>query len=192
MYIDDKLIALIRNKSGEPTMTINEHTRLASDLGLQGDDAFELLEEYGKEFEVDISRFYADNYFFGEGDLFYQTIYDLLYRLVTFKKRKYPLKELTVGELMNGITEKKLISVMNENETIYVQLHNDGVKGYRPVPSIKISDNIYILGITDNYGSDDEKWEFIPGNTVEVQYKRLSSTGEKEPVKVAIKEVSKK
>lgn len=109
MHIDDKLIALIRHKSGEPTMTIDEHTRLASDLVLQGDDACELLEEYGKEFEVDLSDFHANKYFFGEGDLHFQTIYDLLYRLVTFKKRKYPLKELTVGELMRGIIEKKLV-----------------------------------------------------------------------------------
>jgi len=43
--------------------SLSLETRIGEDLGVDGDDAVELLEEYSKRFSVDISNFSFDDYF---------------------------------------------------------------------------------------------------------------------------------
>jgi acyl carrier protein len=46
---------------------ITTETRLYEDLGIYGDDAVEFLIAFGKEFNVDVSKFMAADYFKDEG-----------------------------------------------------------------------------------------------------------------------------
>ena len=56
---------------------------------------------------------------------------------------------------------------------IYVQLLDEGTIVYRPVLSLELSPTIYKLGGTLIYNSRNEKWEFLPGETVQVEEKYL-------------------
>ena len=52
---------------------------------------------------------------------------------------------------------------------IYVQLLDEGQRVYRPVPAIKIRDDIYELKGAEIYDTTDETWEFVPGSHVMVK-----------------------
>jgi acyl carrier protein len=83
---------------------VTPNARLYDDLGVYGDDAIDLLINYGKKFIVDVSGFMAADYFKGEG-------IDLiggLFRLFTGKRLATELKVLTVNDLEKGISAGKL------------------------------------------------------------------------------------
>jgi hypothetical protein len=77
---------------------VTREAKIEHDLGITGDDAIELLVEYGKTFNLDISRFMAVEYFDGEGD----PILPAIIRFLKGKKKKKN-KILTVGHLEKGI-----------------------------------------------------------------------------------------
>jgi acyl carrier protein len=54
-------------QSGIKEDKIKEDASLENDLGIYGDDAVEFIIAFGKEFNVDVSRFMAADYFSGEG-----------------------------------------------------------------------------------------------------------------------------
>jgi len=58
-------------------------------------------------------------------------------------------------------------------KNIYIQLLDEGTKVYRPVPAIKIENNIYKLQGFDIYDPEDEIWEFSPGTYVKVEKQYL-------------------
>ena len=74
---------------------IQRSTRIEQDLKLTGHDAVEFIVTFGKEFDVDVSGFMADDYFEPEG----LCIIDIL-----FKKKK----SLTIEDLENAILLKEL------------------------------------------------------------------------------------
>ncbi|MCB2263940.1 MAG: hypothetical protein LGR52_13560 [Candidatus Thiosymbion ectosymbiont of Robbea hypermnestra] len=49
---------------------------------------------------------------------------------------------------------------------VYVHLLNEGTTVLRPVPSLEIGNNWYLLQETKDYDPDDEEWEFLPGAVV--------------------------
>ncbi len=63
-------------------------------LGIYGDDATEIMLVYGKEFNVDVSKFMAASYFSGEG-------------FSLFGKDE-KTKELTLGDLEKGVIAGRL------------------------------------------------------------------------------------
>ena len=52
------------------TENIRLKTRIDADLGLSGDDNYELLEKFVKRFSLDHSKFRYDQHFHSEGELF--------------------------------------------------------------------------------------------------------------------------
>jgi len=49
---------------------------------------------------------------------------------------------------------------------IHIKLLDEGTDCWRPVRAQRLGENKYkIIGI-DNYDSDNEKWEFLPGDIV--------------------------
>lgn len=99
----NQVISLIEKKMGKYRKPITRETCLEKDLGVSGDDAVELLLDYGKNFNVDISNLDLRKYFTPEGD----TILPSILRSVTGKKES-KAKELTVGDLEKGIIAKQL------------------------------------------------------------------------------------
>lgn len=80
--------------------------------------------------------------------------------------------------------EEKDLSINSMEKNIYIQLLEEGIKVYRPVPAIEIENNIYeVLGF-EIYDSEDEVWEFKPGVHVIVEEQELDG----ELVLVAVKE----
>ncbi len=71
-------------------------------------------------------------------------------------------------------------------KNIYIQLLNEGTEVYRPVPAIKIKNNIYKLQGFDIYNPKDEIWEFSPGTYVQVEKRNLDG----ENVLIAIQKLS--
>ncbi len=71
-------------------------------------------------------------------------------------------------------------------KNIYIQLLNEGTEVYRPVPAIKIKNNIYKLQGFDIYNPEDEIWEFSPGTYVQVEKRNLDG----ENVLIAIQKLS--
>ena len=67
---------------------------------------------------------------------------------------------------------------------IYIQLLGEGTKVYRPVPAIKIDNDIFKIGGDGIHDPEDEEWEFKPGTIVIVERKKLEGKN----VLVAIKE----
>jgi acyl carrier protein len=82
---------------------VTENASLENDLGVYGDDAVEFILAYGKEFNVDVSRFMAADYFDGEGDVILPSII----RAITGKK-KSPKKTLTLNHLVKGVIAGRL------------------------------------------------------------------------------------
>ena len=54
-------------------------------------------------------------------------------------------------------------------EDILVELLDEGSSSYRPVKAEKIKENIYRIIVGQPYDTEDEKWEFEPGQMVEVE-----------------------
>jgi len=78
-------------------------TDVQEDLDICGDDAIDFLVAFGKEFNVDLSNFYADKYFKPEGD----PIFPAIVRLFTGKKATKYLS-LTLGDMEEAIKKGKL------------------------------------------------------------------------------------
>ncbi|WP_310593852.1 DUF1493 family protein [Flavobacterium sp.] len=99
----NKLKEFIINQSAVNDEEINSSTRIEDDLGVSGDDAVEFIIAFGKEFNVDISKFMANDYFSPEGDF----ILPALIRFLTNKKKR-DKKSFTVGHLEKAIIAGKL------------------------------------------------------------------------------------
>lgn len=99
----EKLIQLLE-EFGIEKEEINQNTRLYHDLGIYGDDADEFLEQYTRMFNVKVINFKFSDYFPSEGNL----ISSLIVRLIFFKSQK-KFKELTIGDLIDGIKKGTII-----------------------------------------------------------------------------------
>jgi len=98
-----RLIKLIVDQSGVYEKEVLREASIEDDLGIYGDDAIDLLVAYGKEFNVDLSRFMAADYFSPEGD----AILPAIIRAFTGKSKPVR-KVLTVGHLEKGIHAGRL------------------------------------------------------------------------------------
>lgn len=91
-----KIVSLLEEMRGGYDFPITEITQIENELNIYGDDAVELILEYAKLFDVDVSKFMLSDYFADEGlDLF-----------SIFRKKKK--KILTIGDLIKGIKAGKL------------------------------------------------------------------------------------
>ena len=89
--------AIVNNKA------ITRETKIEDDLGVTGDDSDEFLIAFGKEFNVDVSKFPIGNYFGDEGD----QILPAIIRMFTGKKKRQT-KKLTIGHLEKAVMAGRL------------------------------------------------------------------------------------
>ena len=99
----NNLKEFVINQSAVNDQVITRSTQIEDDLGVSGDDAVEFIIAFGKEFNVDISKFMASDYFSSEGDF----ILPALVRFFT-KKKKRERKCFTVGHLEKAVMAGKL------------------------------------------------------------------------------------
>lgn len=82
---------------------ITENASIEDDLGVYGDDAIEFIIAFGKEFNVDVSKFMAADYFSPEGDV----ILPAIIRFFTGKKKRKQ-KDLKIMHLEKAVIAGKL------------------------------------------------------------------------------------
>ena len=91
----DDICASVRRITGRGPQ-IMSHSRLLHDLKITGDDAYELLDEIEKKYDVDWSGFVTKEYFPDEGKAIWWWLKDLL----GIKDKAH--KEMTVGDLVRA------------------------------------------------------------------------------------------
>jgi len=96
----EKIEELIIEMRGSYKKPFTDLTTLEKDLKITGDDAWEFIEAFGKEFKIDISDFDYSKYFASEGSF-------EIYKLLLFGKStgKTPL---SLGELEQAVKKGKL------------------------------------------------------------------------------------
>jgi len=65
-----ELVSLVRDHSGEHNMPITRQTLIENDLGVSGDDAYELILMISEKFQIDITGFNFRKYFNDEPMIF--------------------------------------------------------------------------------------------------------------------------
>jgi acyl carrier protein len=90
-------------QSGVPARKVTGDSALENDLGISGDDAYDFIIAFGKEFDVDISKFKGADYFSPEGD----SILPAIIRMFTGKKHPKQ-KELTIKHLEKAVIAGRL------------------------------------------------------------------------------------
>ncbi len=85
-----KLIKFIEDFFGEYDFKFVKSTLIEDDLGITGNDGYDLIMEYSKLFNINVSEFIFSDYFYAEPSLF--TEYG-------------EIKPLTLGDLELGITK---------------------------------------------------------------------------------------
>lgn len=98
MISKELLLFLLSERCTNNTSKVTESTRLQEDLGIYGDDAFDLIERFAAKFSVDISRFDIAAYFSPEGEL---DLIDFLKRILGFNQKKR--KPFTIKHLQDAI-----------------------------------------------------------------------------------------
>jgi acyl carrier protein len=101
--IFNKIKKFTTNQAGVIEDKITEYSSLEKDLGIYGDDAVEFIVAFGREFNVDVSKFMAVKYFSPEGDVILPSII----RLFSGKK-KLKQSDLTITHLMKAIVAGEL------------------------------------------------------------------------------------
>jgi acyl carrier protein len=100
----EKLKEFLSDQLSVPLDRLNDDVSFFHDLGVDGDDASDLLVVYAKKFDVNIDDFPINEYFGAELPL---TPLHLLERL-SGKSKQVKLKRLTVKNLIDGVFEGKL------------------------------------------------------------------------------------
>ncbi len=86
---------------------LDENTSVEDDMGITGMDAVDFINDYAKEFNVDISEFDFTKYFYAEGGI------DLINPILSLfnKENRVNLKphKLTLGHLSTAVLNGKLL-----------------------------------------------------------------------------------
>lgn len=82
---------------------IHSNDNLFHDLGVDGDDAIELIQDYSKKFNVSLDDFRIDKYFGSEGS----SLIHFIVELITKKSQK-SMPRLTVEDLIEGVKSGRL------------------------------------------------------------------------------------
>ena len=56
---------------------------------------------------------------------------------------------------------------------VYVELLDEGVRVWRPVPAHRVDEETYVLLRPEDYDGDDETWQFPPGSVVRCANRRI-------------------
>jgi len=74
----------------------------------------------------------------------------------------------------------------SNTKIIYIRLLDEGTSVFRPVDAVMVSPDVFQILKSNDYDVEDEKWEFIPGTTVQCQ----EEVRDGESVLVAIRELN--
>ncbi|MRG44191.1 DUF1493 family protein [Chitinophaga sp. SYP-B3965] len=99
----ERIVLLVESKMGKYKWPMSRETCLEKDLGMSGDDAYEFLLDFSKEFKISLSEFEMKKYFYPEGD----SIFPGIIRLFTGRDNPKQM-ELTLGHLEKAVIAGRL------------------------------------------------------------------------------------
>ena len=99
----DEVVAFVARSIGVDTGQVTLSSRLAQDLGLDGDDAAEFMDEFKSHFAVDLSAFEFRRYFGPEAS--FSPLHWLLW--MVFPSRRPHLTPITVQNLFDAAETKR-------------------------------------------------------------------------------------
>jgi acyl carrier protein len=102
-HIFDDIKCFIEKLRWKYPFELKRETKIEQDLGITGDEAYEFIDAFSKQFSVDISNFRFEDYFEPEGDWILPT----LIRFCTGKKKEKK-RVLTLGDLERAIETKEI------------------------------------------------------------------------------------
>jgi hypothetical protein len=66
----NELVSFLRSQFGCTNIQINRQTIIEDDLGITGDEAEELISAFSKKYNIDVSIFCMEEYFYDEPGIF--------------------------------------------------------------------------------------------------------------------------
>lgn len=106
------LFSFVKNESCVNDEIISFDTRLEEDLGMYGDDAIEFMLKYAKQYNVDVTRFEAANYFSSEARSLVWSILCSFFRKESTSKKSLTIRHLYEG-IKNGRLDEDIINLSN-------------------------------------------------------------------------------
>ena len=105
---EPKVLSLLARFAGVESIALRGDTTLFGDLGIDGDDAAELMSEFERRFLVDMTAYDPSQFFGGEGmwPWFPVAWLELLFRRGTPENRA-GLKLLTVQDLIDAASNRR-------------------------------------------------------------------------------------
>ncbi len=103
--INKKIIEFLSDQLSIAATSLHLNDRLFHDLGVDGDDAVELLQRYSKEFHVEINHFPFTDYFGNEGT---GSPFSYIWRLFSIGQARAKKKPLAIFDLINAVAFGKL------------------------------------------------------------------------------------
>jgi Protein of unknown function (DUF1493) len=109
--LDSSVMDFVAEFTGVKRQRLSPNSTLFGDLGVDGEDGWQLIKSFGDRFEVDLSSFRADQHFGPEGGSF---PFALLWWLVSFpfRKRQPPeersgLRTIRIADLVAAAKDKR-------------------------------------------------------------------------------------
>ncbi|MBL9139084.1 MAG: DUF1493 family protein [Verrucomicrobiales bacterium] len=111
--LESRVIGFVAEFTGVRASRLSPASTLFGDLGVDGADGWELIEAFGKRFQVDLSAFHADRHFGPEGLPIYAPLLWLWWLLsLPFRPRQTPeeragLLTIRISDLISAARERK-------------------------------------------------------------------------------------
>jgi hypothetical protein len=113
--LDDSVLDFVAEFAGIPRQRLKPATTLLGDLGVDGADGWELVEEFGQRFQVDLSAFRFERHFGPEGLPTYAPLVWLSW-LVSWPFRRKQSPEVRAG--VTAIRVSDLIAAARDKRWI--------------------------------------------------------------------------
>jgi acyl carrier protein len=111
--VEQEVIAFVADFTGVDQKKLKQESTLFGDLGVDGADGWELIEEFGKKFSVDLCNFRSDSYFGPEG-LSLSAPFQWLWYFVSwpFRKERTPeegvsMRAIRIADLIAAAQSKR-------------------------------------------------------------------------------------
>lgn len=103
----EKIKVFIKTNDWGDAKKLDKSTFVEKDMGITGMDAFDFINDYAKEFNVDVSELQIDKYFYSEGGI------DLINPILNLFKEENKVNinplDITLGHLAEAAKKGKLI-----------------------------------------------------------------------------------
>lgn len=98
--LEESVIEFVASYTGVKPELIYLHTTLYGDLGVAGEDGFELIQAFGVKFQVDLTDFQSERYFGSEG-VSILAPFSLLWLILShpFRQKRTPEEESNLQDI---------------------------------------------------------------------------------------------